>query len=151
MEKKKHFTETDIFRTSSLLSVAAYKKIKNAEFDIKQTYGHSFLNHIRKCNEYAKLSYNELKENNKLKYLFICKCKYEIEMAESNLNDMVGGHFLQGKIKSNESQEIYLNGGSEISKYIGCLMLQINNFKDSIQKNLSKEEIEEVQKTLLYI
>ena len=151
MEKKKHFTETDIFRTSSLLSVAAYTKIKNATIDIKQTYGQSFLNHIRKCNEYAKLSYIELKDNNKLKFLFISKSLYEIEMAESNLNDMVSSHFLQGKIKNNESQEIYLNGGSEISKHIGSLKIQILDFKESLKKNLSEKEIEEVQEKLFNI
>ena len=92
-----------------------------------------------------------MKDNNKLKFLFISKSLYEIEMAESNLNDMVSSHFLQGKIKNNESQEIYLNGGSEISKHIGSLKIQILDFKESLKKNLSEKEIEEVQEKLFNI
>jgi hypothetical protein len=144
MQKKK-FTETDIFRESSTLLRIGYEKIKNVPTDARKVFGLSFLDHLRKCNEYSKICYKELKDSKKLKYVFICKANYEIEMAESNLNDMVSAGFLQGKQKENETREVYLNGGSEISKHLGCLMIQITDFKKSLEESLTPEEIEQLR------
>ena len=151
MTSKKNFTETEIFRTSSLLLRESQVKVRNMQTDVRDVFGKPFLDHIRKCIEYAKISYIELRENKLLKYLFICKSKYEIEMAETDLNAMVSSYLIPGKQKQNESTEIYLNGGSEISKQIGCLKIQIDSFKNSLENDLGKEDIEKVKEKLLNI
>lgn len=149
MVKAKNFNETDIFRSTVILFKNCYEKVKNMQTDVKIDIGHNLLQCIRNCGEYAKLSYIECKENKRLKLKYMILANKEISKAEFDLNLIVSCCLFPGKIKHNESQEVYINGGSEISKNIGELKIQINDFISSLKDKLTKEEIDNIYFSLL--
>ena len=140
----KNFVDTDIYRTSSKLFSSVYSRIKNCEVDVKKTVGESLLNNICKCGEYAKLSYNNGKDDKKRKLIYMIKARCYASMAEFDLNIMVSSGAFPGKKKSNEDDYIYICGGSEISMYFGELVMQLDSFISSLEKNFTKEEINDI-------
>ena len=143
MQEKK-FCETDIFRTTSLLFRETFNKIKNVELDVKRSVGDEFLAEIKRCCCYAKLSWIEQKGNkkNKLKYMLLAR--REIMKAECDLNLIVSAGLFPGKKKNNEDEYVYLNGGSEISKNMGMLLIQLNSFISELEKSFTSEELSEI-------
>ena len=143
-KNSKTFIDTDIYRTSSKLFSSAYSRVKNCEIDVKRTIGESLLNNICKCGEYAKLSYNNSKDNKKNKLIYMIKSKNYASLAEYDLNIMVSSGVFPGKKKDDEDDYIYFNGGSEISMYFGELVMQLDNFIGSLERNFTTEEIDEI-------
>ena len=147
--EKTKFVETDIFRTSSLLLRKTFEKVKNMDLDIKRTIGDEFLSEIGKCSEYAKLSWVEHKNNKKVKLVYMILAKREIAKAELNLNLIVSAGLFPGKKKNNESEEMYLNGGSEISKYFGELIIQLNSLITNLEGNFTEDELTEIYSSIV--
>ena len=140
----KKFHETDIFRTSSLLFRETFIKVKNFELDIKRSIGDEFLSEIKRCCSYAKLSWVEQKNRKKVKLKYMILAKREIMKAECDLNLIVSAGLFPGKKKDNEDQDMYLNGGSEISKNMAMLIIQLNSLISDLETNFTPEELEEI-------
>lgn len=148
MKQEKKFIETDIFRTSSLLLRKIFEKVKNLELDIKRSIGDEFLSEIKRCCEYAKLSWVENKDNKVVKLTYMLYAKREICKAEASLNLIVSAGLFPGKRKKEESEEIYLNGGSEISKYMGLLLIQLDSLISALSEGLDEKVLTEIYSSI---
>jgi len=147
-KNKKEFVDVDIFRASSKLFSSLYSRVRNCDIDIKRTVGDSLLKYVCICGGYCKLSYKNAKNNKKMKLIYMIKAKQYISAAEFNLNIMVSCGNFPGKKKDDEDEYIYLNGGSEISMNFGELVMQLDNFISSLEKNFTKEELDDIYENI---
>ena len=144
----KNFVDTDIFRSSVKLFNSVFLRVKNNEIDGKKTIGYGLLNNIYKCGEHAKLSYVNNKNNKKMKLKDMLMAKRYIMKAEFDLNIIVSCGLFQGSKKSNEDENVYINGGAEISMYLGELVMQLDNFIGSLEKGFTTEELDEIYSSI---
>lgn len=136
-----NFSETNIFRTTSRLLKATQNKVRNAELNVQRTVGDSILKNIGKSIEYAKIGWGTSKNDVRSKLIYMVMTKREISKSEALFSLLVNSGCLKLKHKKNESYDMYIQGGAEMSLLFGELNVQLNSMIESYEKKFSEQEL----------
>ena len=144
---EEEYSDTRIFRTSGLLLRNCVLKIDNMRTNVQKTYGQSFMNNIRLCNELMRLSYDADKNDVETKLLFAYVARYCFSKAETDLQLIVQAELFPGKAKESKNGNNHFKMGTpEIYKDSGDLIIQIKGWINKFEKEVDEEKVETIKK-----
>ena len=148
------FSDSRIFRTSGLLLRNSVLKIDNMRTNVQKTYGQSFMNNIRICNELMALSWEADKNDKETKLIYAYVARECFRKAETDLQLIVQAELFPGKSKAdkNGSKKVesgckqFKMGTPELYKDSGDLITQIKGWISSLEIDFNADELETIKK-----